>query len=586
MTTDSAEPTGPWGDWLDRRTRELQFARAAAPGFGPWLYRWLWHVRPGLVSALALWLSFPPVAWRWLGWIALVPLSTLVQVRWRDRPIYRPAWLGGLLWGGLSVSWLRYTDATGYYGWIALALALSLFFPLYVFVLRIAVRRYGVPAIVAVPTVWVGLEYFRGWLFTGFPWFYLAHAQYRSVTLIQIADLLGACGVSFLVALINGWVLDLVGLPLLQPSERGTRLAGAQRWRMGLAAACLAATWTYGWQRRGAALRPGPLVALIQTHVPQRVKSDPAQTPRIHAEYQQLRREAVAARPDLVIWPETAWRTVQLAIDPALTDAQIEKLFPDADPAKARRYADDSRRELAALAKEDAIPHLMGVNLESWNEAGARLLNSAVLFRPDGTAPAPYSKIHLVPWGEYMPLRGLFPWLVVFTPHESVDYGLDAGSDWTRFTLGPHRFGVLICFEDTLPWLARRYVADEPVDFLVNMTNDGWFGPSAEHELHLAASVFRAVECRRSLVRAVNTGISAIVDSNGRIVEVAGAKPGQSPLAAGVVTGRVPLDSRRTLFGRFGDWFGQTCQWLSGLAMAGALLGTLGTRLRRPAQPS
>jgi apolipoprotein N-acyltransferase len=162
------------------------------------------------------------------------------------------------------------------------------------------------------------------------------------------------------------------------------------------------------------------------------------------------------------------------------------------------------------------------------------------------------------------------PWLRIFTPHASANYGLDAGTERVRFEARRGlSFGVLICFEDTLPRAARAYLrGGQPVHFLVNITNDGWFGTAsddepgtgvfrrAEHEAHLAASVFRTVECRRSMVRAVNTGVSAIIDSSGRIIQIAGDGE-RNPMASGVVVGVVPLDHRNSLYVRFGDWLGQ-----------------------------
>jgi apolipoprotein N-acyltransferase len=180
--------------------------------------------------------------------------------------------------------------------------------------------------------------------------------------------------------------------------------------------------------------------------------------------------------------------------------------------------------------------------------------------------------MHRVPFGEYVPLRDTIPWLKKLTPYpEDVDYNLAAGEVATRFRLPvrgrAYTFGVLICYEDSDAPLAREYVrpgAGPPVDFLVNISNDGWFMKTAEHAEHLAVSRFRAVECRRALVRAVNMGVSAVVDSNGRVVRLPGDTWRSSKGVEAVLTATVPVDTRMSLYAYAGDWLPWAC-W-AGLA--------------------
>jgi apolipoprotein N-acyltransferase len=157
-----------------------------------------------------------------------------------------------------------------------------------------------------------------------------------------------------------------------------------------------------------------------------------------------------------------------------------------------------------------------------------------------------------------VPLVVTFPWLTVLTPYRgeyvpSLAFG--AGPRWLE--LGPYRFAAAICFEDTVPQVARRFFSEVPdgrqPDVLVNLSNDGWFGGSSEHEMHLAASIFRAVEFRVPLARAANTGISAIVDGNGRVLQAL------HTLEEGVVSGVVPLDDRTSHYTVWGDWLGLSC---------------------------
>jgi apolipoprotein N-acyltransferase len=213
-----------------------------------------------------------------------------------------------------------------------------------------------------------------------------------------------------------------------------------------------------------------------------------------------------------------------------------------------------------------------------------------------------YDKMHLVPFGEYLPFHDWAPWMRRFAPYD-FDYSVYPGEHFTRFPVTAAasgrtaHFGVLICFDDSDPDLARRYVRTDPdgapVDFLLNISNDGWFDGTSEHDEHLAVCRFRAVECRRSLARAVNMGISAVIDANGRVLEPATVRHEEKgsewqidpdieparelPVArwaafkkvAGVLTAVIPIDRRGSFYAAWGDWLAWLC-WLgvaSGIAM-------------------
>jgi apolipoprotein N-acyltransferase len=210
-----------------------------------------------------------------------------------------------------------------------------------------------------------------------------------------------------------------------------------------------------------------------------------------------------------------------------------------------------------------------------------RRYNSALLFAADGELQGRYDKMHLVPFGEYVPYRDIFPWMKAFSPYDW-DYSVTPGREMTHFQLGEYRFGMLICYEDSDPWLARQYVANNgtpPVDFLLNISNDGWFDGTAEHEQHLAICRFRAVEARRSVARAVNMGISAVIDGSGRIVALPGKSWAESKKVASVVTANIPIDRRSSLYARWGDWFPAGCWILIGIALLPAFYSRLGPKL-------
>jgi apolipoprotein N-acyltransferase len=189
--------------------------------------------------------------------------------------------------------------------------------------------------------------------------------------------------------------------------------------------------------------------------------------------------------------------------------------------------------------------------------------------------------MHLVIFGEYVPFKETLPWMQTFTPYEN-DYSCRPGEHWTRFPLTTadgrdYRFACLICYEDSDPYLARQYVRHEPVDFLINISNDGWFDGTEEHEQHLAICRFRAVETRRSIVRAVNMGISAVIDPDGRVVALPAESWSASKKVEAVVAANVPLDDRESWYARLGDWIPATC-W--GLLLLGHFTWVIRNRRR------
>jgi apolipoprotein N-acyltransferase len=217
---------------------------------------------------------------------------------------------------------------------------------------------------------------------------------------------------------------------------------------------------------------------------------------------------------------------------------------------------------------------------------------------PAGGSGGRYDKIHRVLFGEYVPLRDWLPWMDWFAPYD-YDYSVSPGEHLTRFPVSaaaaarPYRFGVIICFEDTDPYLARQYVRSkggEPaVDFLLNISNDGWFDGTSEHEEHLAICRFRAVECRRAVARAVNMGVSAVIDGSGRVLEPASVQhlggvqlweagggrlvafPGprwaRYKKVSALLTAVIPIDRRTSLYAAWGDWLPWGCWLVLGLGL-------------------
>ncbi|MBY0525350.1 MAG: apolipoprotein N-acyltransferase [Gemmataceae bacterium] len=534
-----------------------------------------------LTSSVLLWLCYFPVACGWLAWVALVPMLSLVRAEGRRR-VYVSVWVSALVFYIAAIQWMRVADDRMYFTWIGLSIHCSLFTVLGFFLLRILDRRTRWPLVVTVPVVWTAVEYFRGHFLGGFPWYFLSHSQHDYLYLTQIADLGGAYGVTVLIAACNGllvawlcrvgWYRRLLALPGLPESTRPIALFAQSLAVLLLLGGALA----YGAYRlQDDNFAEGPRIALIQSNLDQRLRN--LNTPdagKIIVEHNRDLSDTASLqrpRPALIVWPETSYPD-----DWNEADVPVEQLSADG------RTKCDHAKELAHLvARRWSTNVLLGMNAEVHGMDGQhRRYNSAVLVQSDAGRGGRYDKIHRVPFGEFVPFREWLPWMNEFAPYD-YDYSVAAGEHFTRFSLGQYRFGVVICYEDTDPSLARQYVRADadgpPVDFLINISNDGWFDGTSEHEQHLAICRFRAIECRRAVARAVNMGISGVVDSNGRVLAptklnagLGGEWPvyssdGRGPAlpvaewgrykkVPGVFLATIPIDQRGSLYARLGDW--------------------------------
>jgi apolipoprotein N-acyltransferase len=588
----------------------------------PWLL-------PAVAGGVLLWLCFFPAAWGWLAWVALVPMLCLVRSAARPVWVYLGAvaaglafFLPALFWMYVAIHlWMRVA-------WVLLAVYCSLYFLAAVFLMRRLDRGTRLPLVVTVPVVWTGLEFLRAYLLSGFPWYYLGHTQHRFLLVIQVADVTGAYGVSFLVAAVNAlaftWLVSFLKvrrfLSLVErPAATSATNAGGFGAGRGLAvqtavlAGLLGMVLGYGAVRLGQEeFTPGPRVALLQSCTDDRLgNKDGAENAPAGKFSPPEDLCAVASRlsprPDLIVWPENSYiRNRWWELSPEVLAAPMS--------AERRRAVEAFHVKIKALqaqicAESRAHGTSLLLGLESFvffpTDEQPRRYNSALFILADGRVGGRYDKIHRVPFGEFVPLRDLVPLMDVFNPY-GYDFSISPGKNWVRLPLDKYRFGVLICYEDTDPSLTRDYGAhrvDGPaVDFLVNISNDGWFDGSSEHDEHLAICRFRAIETRRPVVRSVNMGISAVIDGNGRVLqpELVGEKGGipvweiKDSLngaelevgewhwfkkVQGVLVATIPLDGRTSLYARWGDWLPWGC-WL---VVAGGLIWALWSRLRRPA---
>jgi len=492
-------------------------------------------------SFVLLNLSFPPYvrADGFPVWVALVPMLVAAQFA-TYRRLALASWLLGWAAGVVSVLWLRHVSLAAL---LALGLYLSFYPPVFLLGWKFLDRRLGLPAALSVPILWVPLEYVRSFLLTGFPWFYLGHSLYRNLPLIQVADLVGAYGVSALVAAVNGAAADALRfiLPVgagADTPKRSWRKVAFSALGVGLA---FVGTVGYGYLRlKQVSITDGPRVALIQGNIPQSLKFIGRSDEEIFETYRRLSLASLAQEPDLVIWPETML--------PGLYHSShfifVEEDFPLED-------------RLKGLLRDLGRPLLAGIRSGEGYGERFRQANSAILLLPDGQVMAKYDKMHLVVFGEYVPLLRYFRFLKRLVPYR---LGLQAGTWQTLFTLPfhgqPFHFGVLICYEDTVPYLARG-LALEGVDCLVNVTNDGWFKASPELDQHVIASVFRAVETRKPVLRAANTGITSIISPRGEeVARLRDPATGRDREVAGYLVHPVPLAGpgrAPTAYVRWGD---------------------------------
>ncbi len=622
---------------------EPQPAAAPAPparpqGADPW---WAWPLRlfvPPLLTAGLLWLCFFPMAWGWLAWVAVVPLLTLLRSRMWPWATYFAALLGGLAFYLPVLRWMPVADDRMSYAWLALSLYCSLYFCATLLLVRWLERRTPLPLVVTLPVVWVSLEYLRSFLMTGFAWYFLGHTQHAFLPIIQVCDLGGVYMVSLLVAAANAWVFEvLYALPGFRRAlgQQGPGVPPLSRnclgWRRlalhgGAVAVLVMAALVYGVVRmdQDESTR-GPRIALLQSNVDQRIRNTPLTAGNADSRGMfngiVLHMTALYAtgldsqlNAEMVVWPETSYPADWKQTSPAVPTRLIPQYWAD--------WETDFRKDLQTYVGSGRRPTLLGLNTEVLTEVEEKdtgrgfsvsvdkkrtRYNSALMVHGNGGVGQRYDKIHRVPFGEYMPLRDWLPFVDRYAPYKW-DYSITPGDELTRFELGQYCFGVLICYEDSDPFLARQYAVagrdGRAVDFLIDMSNDGWFDGSSEHEDHLALCRFRAIEARRAVARSVNMGISAVIDGNGRVLktrETAVLDPltkkrvliwsvlevnGQTaelPVSewskhkkvAGVVVANIPIDHRFSLYAHLGDWLPIGGWSVLGLVLVGSVVGRL-----------
>ena len=531
---------------------------------------------PALIGAVLIWTSLPPLGiWplAWIGpafWVYLIRRERLAG----QHP-YVVLWLVGFIYWTAIFYFLVLPHWATSIGLLALSFYQAFYLPVFIGLARIAVHRLRISAVVAAPIIWVGLELARAHLITGVTLGNLGHSQYRWIELIQISDLAGAYAVSFVV------MLAAASLARMLPCD-GKRWS---YWPLIPAAAVLAATLVYGHLRvypaGGSDARPiAARVALIQGSIDIELKHDPKKQQDIQQHYIELSEEAVEKYGpgdqrtlDLIVWPETMFRGSIFTYE---ADAPVPpdwRGLEDRFEKRLAETAENSTKPASDLAKRLGVPLLLGIDTTHYvgvaedgkdasdGSAAVKYYNSALLISESGEIIGRYDKMHRVIFGEYVPFADRFSWLQKLTP---LPTSLAAGDEAKVFRVGDLRFSPNICYENVLPHVIRRQFnscrggendngGSDDIDVLVNLTNDGWFWGSSELDLHLICGVFRAVECRRPFLIAANTGFSAWIDGDGRILAQGPRRDKK------VILAEIRRDGRKSWYLTYGDWPAGIC---------------------------
>ena len=542
------------------------------------LWPWLAATCSGVLYAAC----FAPFNLTWFCWIALTPLIAAIWFSGAEarRPCFRNLLLGYV--AGLTFFWIVFFWLTTVtmLGWFVLEFYMAIYFALWAWfcgLLRpregkkrataskwdqmlVQARSTGAPAqspwtkstsnlrlAFILAAAWTTLEWLRGWVFSGFGWNGLGVALHDNWPLIQLTELTGVAGLSFMVAFVNVIVLTTAYRLVVEARTRIMR----PHFDFTFTMAAIVGVLVFGLRATQVSPPAKPLrVAAVQSNVPQHQKFDPQFTRKIFDQFRRLSEIALRSNPppDLLVWPESSMP------GPVLLDQESYKFVMD----------------LAASAETDLL-------LGTIDEENGDVYNAALLVSDGGERVQVYRKVHLVPFGEYVPGRHTVPLLAKIVG-DQVPGDFQPGTEHTVFTLTNSEVHVapLICFEDTIGELTRQFVLPTETgpgaNLLVDVTNDGWFEHSAGSHQHLANAIFRCVETRRPMLRAANTGVTCFINQFGRVTQELRDETG-STFTEGVLTGEinVPTESELTFYARHGELFAKACVTVTVIAMLATL---------------
>ena len=480
-----------------------------------------------MLSGFMLSASFPPANLDWMAWVALVPLLGAIKDE-RPSSSFKLGMIAGVSHYITLVYWV--IVAAHVYGGIGVltSLGILLLFCLYLssypacFSLMVSLVPRGLFMTIVIPCIWVSLEYLRAVLLTGFPWCLLGYSQFNRLTLIQASDVTGVYGVSFLIVAVNVLIHMMLSGKGCIRDKRGWIVEASP------VVVIFLAFYLYGVYRISDAKNGAKetrdtsmAVSVIQGNMDQSLKWEPGLMRGTINKYNALSKSTLYAKPGLIVWPEAA-----------------TPFFFQEDS--------DLSQEVRKAVGEAGSYLVFGSPAYERDAGSIRYYNRVFLLDPKGDTAGYYDKIHLVPFGEYVPLRRFIPFI------NRLVLAADDFSQGDRIRLlriSNFSAGALVCYEAVVPELARGEVK-VGANILINVSNDAWFGMTSAPYQFLAMCVFRAVENRRPLVRAANTGFSAFIDPSGRITA-------RSELFMDdVLTGVIRTDCNSiTIYSRYGDIF-------------------------------
>ena len=498
------------------------------------------------ISGILLFAAFPSYDFSILAWLALVPIFLVLVNCKLLHAFFISVIFGVVLYTGIfwwmfdlpkyrllhhAILGVYLTPLMGFFG-------LAFCF--------IAKRLGHASALFAAPFLWVAMEYTRSNLsFLSLPWGILAHSQYQHPIIIQIANLAGVQSVSFLIVLVNSAIAAVIYFFLLRldilKQVKGERFF-KKTWvaLMGTGAFLFISTLLYGYIMMTKPIEGQRIkISVVQGNIEQPKKWDPKYASAIMDTYADLTQKASLQKPDMIIWPETA------------TPRSIGENY-------------GLYKQVSEIARKAGAPLLLGSSERQKisekkvsNPSTRKYLNSAFLIRSKRVKEKHqrYDKIRLLPFGEYMPMKEAISWSYFRIPEVK---GFVPGVEYTVFKLPDFHFGVTICWENIFPGIVRQFV-NNGAQFIINISNEAWFGKSAAPYQFLSMSVFRAVENRVFVVRCANTGISCFIDPCGRVLDRVKDKNDLDIFVSGVMTKPVVPQESKTVYSRYGDYFAWFC---------------------------
>lgn len=486
-------------------------------------------------------LAFPVYNMGWIVWIGLVPLLFAMYGK-RPRSGFFMSYLCGLVFFPGIFNWILQIPKYTYLHHVILAFYLGCYFGVFGFVFVLVSKQWGIIiALFTAPFAWVSLEFIRSnFSFLALPWALLAHSQYQYPPIIQIASLTGIYGISFLIVLVNS-AIAAITLFLLSRFKDNPYSFYPIVFRKGAilivvsAALSVILVLAYGFKATAGPIMDDSIkVAVVQGNIDQVKKWNHKYKVFIMQTYKELTQMASKDHPALIFWPETA------------TPSAISRNHSLYDQVKC---ISQSAGTYLLLGSAQYQKFKQG-------EAGRiEYMNSAFLISPDNKLNNQrYDKICLLPFGEYLPMQRIIPWSFIRVPKMR---GYTPGNEFTVFKVSTFKFGVTICWENIFPNLVRKFVK-KGAQFIVNITNEAWFGKTSVPYQFVAMSVFRAVENRVSVVRCANTGVSCFINPHGRIIGKV-QQDNKDIFVRGYLTKEISLSKGKTFYTVYGDVFAYMC---------------------------